>query len=348
MPIFTNSSSSNNTFTLNYRIRFYKLISNYISQQLHKDPNNCISVKSDLIKIGTNIILDKQIGSKSKWGLIFLSHFISTSYSKKLYFATKIINSSLDNNILEYNILKLLTILNVEKQICPHFPICYGALKCDDFSRNKIDDRINLGKLRNKKLIFIFSELANNNLKNLLKYSNDHKILLNAVVQIMISIMFFNKYAKSYHMDGHSGNFLYHEIKPGGYFHYVINGVDYYIENLGYLWVIWDFGLIVPFSFIRNTSSSDNIGIYHNDISINYDYIKTLSSIKKRNKNSYSIPNIDNIIRNIRIYDFTFDLDKMPDLINKVLQSLQKYSDNSLLTSVSSKSKIINKKPFIF
>ena len=50
------------------------------------------------------------------------------------------------------------------------------------------------------------------------------------------------------HCDSHWGNFLYHKIKPGGFFHYKIIGVDYYIENIGYLWVIWDFGLSRPFS----------------------------------------------------------------------------------------------------
>ena len=46
------------------------------------------------------------------------------------------------------------------------------------------------------------------------------------------------------HNDCHAGNFLYHKIKPGGCFHYKINGVDFYIKNLGYLWVIWDFGIV--------------------------------------------------------------------------------------------------------
>ena len=55
--------------------------------------------------------------------------------------------------------------------------------------------------------------------------------------------MFFNKYSQSFHRDGHSGNFLYHKIEPGGCFRYVINGIDYYIENMGYLWISWDFGI---------------------------------------------------------------------------------------------------------
>jgi hypothetical protein len=345
MSISTLTTSSNKKFTLNNRIKHYKLVSSYISKHLKEDPNNCINVKDNLIKIGTNIVLDNRIGSKSVWGLAFLSHYIIQN-SNKLIFATKIVDLSKNNNLLEYNILKFLTLLNVEKQICPHFPFCYGALKCDDFSHTLIKKKIDLGKLKNKKLIFIFSELANNNLKHLLKFNNNQKILLNAIVQIMISIMFFNKYTKSFHKDGHSGNFLYHEITPGGYFHYVINGVDYYIENLGYLWVIWDFGLIIPFSTIDYDSSTSPKFKYYNSLPINYDFIKTLSSIKKRNKNEHIVENINSILFAIRTYDYTYNLNKMPELINKVLQSLQQYTNNSLITS--NPSKIINKKPFLF
>jgi hypothetical protein len=345
--MITVSTSSNQKFSLNNRIKYYKLVSKYISSHLKTDPHNCINLKNNLIKVGTNIVLDNKIGSKSVWGLAFLSHYILNN-SNNLFFATKIVDSSRPNNLMEYNVLKFLTSLNVERQICPHFPMCYGALKCDDYTRGLIDKKIDLGQLKNKKLIFIFSELANNNLNYLLKNNNNHKILLNAVAQILISIMFFNKYTKAFHADGHSGNFLYHEIKPGGYFHYRIHGVDYYIENLGYLWIIWDFGLIVPFSKLENDSSSSDSFEFYNSKPINYDFIKTLSSIKKHNRDFNSYGNINSIIRAIQNFDFTFSLKKMPDLTKTVIQSLQQYTENSLTTSLPPKAKIINKKPYLF
>ncbi len=46
--------------------------------------------------------------------------------------------------------------------------------------------------------------------------------------------MFFYQETKYFHYDSHWGNFLYHKIKPGGYFHYNIFGNDYYIENYGF------------------------------------------------------------------------------------------------------------------
>jgi len=46
------------------------------------------------------------------------------------------------------------------------------------------------------------------------------------------------------HNDAHFNNYLIHNIKPGGYFHYNIYGVDYYLKNLGFLVILNDFGLI--------------------------------------------------------------------------------------------------------
>ena len=59
--------------------------------------------------------------------------------------------------------------------------------------------------------------------------------------------MFFYQETKHFHNDAHWGNFLYHKVKPGGYFHYNIFGQDYYIENYGFLWIIWDYGNVIEF-----------------------------------------------------------------------------------------------------
>jgi phosphatidate cytidylyltransferase len=75
--------------------------------------------------------------------------------------------------------------------------------------------------------------------------------------------MFFSNYTNLIHNDCHTGNFLFHKIKPGGYFHYNIFGIDYYLENLGYLWVIWDFGLTE----------------FYNLKPINTDYLRIIISI---------------------------------------------------------------------
>ena len=56
-----------------------------------------------------------------------------------------------------------------------------------------------------------------------------------------MSILLFHS-LNLFHGDCHNGNFLYTKIKSGGCFHYKINGINYYIENIGYKWMIWDYG----------------------------------------------------------------------------------------------------------
>lgn len=332
------------------RIKYYKFISSYINQQKKDDPNNCLTYVNSNYYIGNNIILDKKIGSKSAYGVVFLSHF-KTANKKKIIFASKIIDASKKYNIIEARILTYLTKLNTYRYICPHFPFTYGILKCN---YNKFDPNIKylLQKLYNKpKLLFIFSELANDNLHNLMKNPQiTPNILYNALTQIFISIMFFNKYLQAFHSDGHSGNFLYHKIKPGGYFHYKLNNQDYYVENLGYLWVIWDFGQVISFKEQSFPSSEDFI--YKKKLSIDFDYSKILSSFIKYNNRTNKMPNL-NIIQD-NIYKFTYDINKMPILINIIIKLLLKYTNNSLLdtlpisnSSTTKKYKILNKKPFI-
>jgi hypothetical protein len=89
------------------------------------------------------------------------------------------------------------------------------------------------------------NELANGDAEMFVyqNYNNAKKIN-NAITQILISIYSFH--CEGYlHNDSHWGNFLYHKIKPGGYIKYIINGKELYLENIGYLWVIWDFGNLV-------------------------------------------------------------------------------------------------------
>ena len=85
-------------------------------------------------------------------------------------------------------------------------------------------------------------------LKHFLRSYGNHnasitgEIVENAIAQIIMAIATLHELGIK-HNDTHHGNFLYHKIQPGGYIKYVIQGTPYYIRNLGYLWVIWDFGI---------------------------------------------------------------------------------------------------------
>ena len=192
---------------------------------------------------------------------------------------------------------------------CPHFLISYGYLNCnntalksnnsDDYSivKDKHFDSNFLPEIinENKALYIQINELASGDFINILITTKNN--LLNNIIQMFISIMFFQDRIKAYHADTHAGNFLYHKINPGGYFHYNIYGKDFYLENIGYLWMIWDFGLVKSFKDAK--------------IPINYDY----------NKYIYTLDKIIDTIKFIK-------LSHLEKSIKKKLSTLiQKYND---------------------
>ena len=88
--------------------------------------------------------------------------------------------------------------------------------------------------------------------------------------------MFFEYYLSMFHNDAHHGNFLYHKIDEGGYFYYKIYDVDYYIKNEGYVWLIWDFGLVKKFE-------------KNNDATIIRDYRRIINAFMNIPDNSVKI-----------------------------------------------------------
>ena len=215
--------------------------------------------KSYSYRIGNRIILKKRIGTDSVYGIVYLSEF--REKEKKVFtYASKIYQYVEKKAKMELEILNKMSDL-VRMDMCPHFPLLYGYVICDNIVRNKDsfiksdkkDKSVSQNMLKfpilirenmYSKIITTFNELANGDLWNFLKlYETNIKFLVNAIIQQFLSIMFFNYHMKRVHMDAHPGNFLYHKIKAGGYFHYELFGVDYYLENIGILWVIWDFDL---------------------------------------------------------------------------------------------------------
>ena len=117
-------------------------------------------------------------------------------------------------------------------------------MKCDNIIKDK-EYPLPLQKAKkiHKYYTLILYELAEGDLKSfLLKKPRNYNIWKNCYEQIFMSIFVFRSVLLSHHMDAHSRNFLYRKIKPGGCFCYNINGINYYIENLGYVWMIWDYG----------------------------------------------------------------------------------------------------------
>ena len=228
------------------------------------------------------LVLKNRIGSKSKYGVIFLT---SNKFNKSI-FATKLTVMD-DENYREIVISKKLSKIS-SLNLNPHFLFVYKSFYCS----NNINQ--NLPKLiKNENYYISVNELINGNLKQFFDQKLNSSFYLNALEQILLSILSFHYFTKGiYHADCHYKNFLYVKIKAGGYFHYKIFGVDYFVKNMGYLWIIWDFGLVreEPYykqqrlkdyfriaNFFNLTSQLSKSGNYNNllkisDVILNYEY----------------------------------------------------------------------------
>ena len=342
------------------RINYYIIIKKYLLSI--KETKNCVRLynidpKTNLpiYRVGNKIILDKQIGTKSAYGIIYLSHFKSNvkygnNFDKLNKFAVKITNQGRENK-KEIKVLTDLTKLVIDFK-CPHFPISYGYLRCNnsriksnnDDDHSIIKNKHKVKKLfpelinKNKSLLIQLNELASGDLRNNL-LSNENKDILNSFAQILLAIMFFHYYTNCHHYDSHSGNFLYHKITPGGYFHYNINNVDYYLENKGYLWVVWDFGIVEPYT------KNNKYGAINTTININFDFnyvIKTFLIFKDYIKAAdyAKIELFKNIIK-------TYDIYKDPIYLNKINKEILKFLCKNVSTFTKIKPlNIINKTPY--
>jgi hypothetical protein len=317
-------------------------------------------------RIGNKIILEKRIGSESAYGEVYLSNF--REKTKKIFsFATKIYKYLIMTTAMELSLLEQLTnIVRMDK--CPHFLIFYGYVICENFNTSIEDSYEKSNSIKtvsqtyekmpliiqdnyNEKIITLFVELANGDLHNFyILYGDNAKIMINSLIQQLLSIMFFNYYTKRIHIDTHCGNFLYHKISPGGYFHYNLFGIDYYLENLGFLWVLWDFDLSLNY---------DDAIEYYNQLNIiTNDYTKIISN------HIFKLKTLDNpeLYKFVKeMFDFysleiNFYDETIPTilLITKYIYLLPNYiserklNDNFIfLKTLPTGAKLINKSPYV-
>lgn len=270
-----------------------------------------------------NIILKEQIGSKSKYGVIFLT---KNKFSNIMY-ATKLT----PQNIYNYNELqiskKLSNVTIADKS--PHFLIIYKFIFCNE------NYNVNLPEIIDKSTYYIsINELADGNLKNFFDVNIDPKLTLNAYQQILISILSFHYFTNNYyHNDCHYKNFLFHKIKPGGFFHYNIYGKDIYIENMGYLWMIWDFGLV-----------RTNTGIYkYNQLK---DYFRLNSMFKRSSFNSSMFSLLDTFVFQLKSLEFSF-IDLIGNSDKKLFENYLFKMPELFTFSIKKTHKIINKNPYL-
>lgn len=190
-------------------------------------------VKEYLLE-NTNIHLLNRIGSNSRYGTIYLTEL------DNLRFVIKISPQDKYNSLEVLLIQKLSKIVEQDKN--PHFLFNYKFFMCNKKTQKFVLPTI----IQDNNYYITANELVNGNFKNFLLDDNTTSILLlNALQQILIAILSFHHFSGGlFHNDCHYKNFIFLKIKPGGHFHYKIYNQDIYIKNMGYIWIIWDYGLI--------------------------------------------------------------------------------------------------------
>ena len=336
-------------------VYYYKLLKKLKIDIANK--NNCLKFYKIVdgkpeFTISDLIHIKNQIGTESKFGIVYIGSF-KDNENKIFKYAIKIAILKQSEKEIEY-LEKLKKALL--KHQSPHFPLLYSTLYCNDMrvETKTIEPSILatypklLLKIIKKKtpIVILLNELANGDLKTFIHQHYENKDLIgNAFVQVQLSLFSFYLTTGALHMDSHWGNFLFHKIKSGGYFHYKICNVDYYLKNLGFLWVIWDFGLSKDFSvkpaimtydsetIIRAFLNKKNNGWLDNKFKINKDISINILEIWNHyfniNKNIYN-----------RLYT--------PEGMNLyILSLLNDMNKNGWITRIKpDKNEIINDKPY--
>ena len=225
-------------------IKYNKIIS-YLNENI-RDELNCITPYQDKDNnkylLSEKILLYKQIGSLSVYGVIYKCKIIVPVDNDIPIFSAKLQLNTVAN-VNENKILKILSNYAIDNKI-HNLPLVYKIVNCNNIIRTNLYPKI----IKNSDSSFtgyslILNELAKGDIHGfLIQFKDRTEIIKNAYEQIIMCLAVLHRIG-ILHNDAHIGNFLYHKIKRGGCFHYNFNGINYYIENLGYLWTSWDYGL---------------------------------------------------------------------------------------------------------
>lgn len=123
-------------------------------------------------------------------------------------------------------ISQVLTNQLILQKICPHFSLnLYWDYTDED------------------KRIHIFNEYANaQTFFDWAQTGRDDDHWFNALFQIMVGLLSMKRYYNMLHTDFHPLNILVQKVQPGGYWVYTIDNFKYYLPNLGYVFLLHDFG----------------------------------------------------------------------------------------------------------
>jgi hypothetical protein len=301
LSIISSSKKKEDNYYLSDRIMTYKTFSHlFKSFSIDK----CQTNRIDNIKL---------IENRLKNWVVFKAHINEQ--------IPVIITLTIKKDILLMETLKELTEC-VIKNYSPHYQLYYNDIICDEDNANKYlrllgNSNYNDGSLSlplslslDKKYNITFFEnfKYNGNLSTFIKINkltSDNKLFSNAITQCLLSIMFYYSYLSYFKdeiisLEGISAlDFICQKTEKGGYFKYNLYGKDYYVENLGFIFVL---------SF-TNKQSKNSILDLHNKFDVIKSFIKSLNIF---------LYNIKQLVGNTK-----------PTIIDKLISNLEKCNNTN-------------------
>jgi hypothetical protein len=295
-PHLLNNRLTTSKNTLLNRINNYRLLKKKLS--LLK-ANDCLERKVFNGVAGytiRNIInLERRIGTKSKYGTIYLTSIPKISGVYPI--ASKVMKNDTDN-INEVYIMTKITADIILKKVSKHFLMIYGDCSCSKRIASKI------------KLVSI-NELADGDLKmliNMREVAGNSELMFNILFQTFISIATFHNIAGYTHRDAHYGNFLYQTNSEKGYYHYIFNGKDYYLKATKCNIIIFDYGFarkILPYN-----KGSEIALINRQNKKITEDYQRIINAFFNKNSGGWgSFPRLPAEPTNRKMLDIAIKID---------------------------------------
>lgn len=238
--------------SLENRVHFAKVIRTYTEMiQPCVRPSSEQSTKLVLVKqpprqkqIEEKIYFNTRIGSESQYGVAYMN--AGKGLARMLRFSAKVMADSFKEELVHLQKMSLLA----EKGLTPNMPITYTTLHCKAVSTTNKTDLIKKkgvpSLITNGKYFVVLNELANGDMHDFFRYTYSPAEYESIILQILFALRAFHKHTGYIHNDAHLGNFLYHKISPGGYWHYKYKKTDIFVPNTGYLAVLWDPGLARP------------------------------------------------------------------------------------------------------
>jgi hypothetical protein len=153
--------------------------------------------------------------------------------------------------------LRLCQKLVIDK-ICPNLPLLINHFECNDcLFKNK-----RLKQLSKKNCYIYLMDFVNGGtLWNWGEKKRSTAEWYNMYFQVFVGLYALQKYFNMSHHDLHPDNIMFYSIQPGGYWKYIIDDNTYYLPNLGFIFILWDFsfGLIPTYTLDVNLETIENI-----------------------------------------------------------------------------------------